>query len=217
MNDKTEKDKPAVYYVKNLNDIHDIAKILSKDKSRSWLFRGQNDATWELLTSLERSANEFNFTKWPEILSAELSMIEEFKKNAHFYLSDRPQEGDLFEWSCIIQHFGGPTRLLDCTSSIYIAAFFAIDSSKTDSAIWCFNESALYNAKNLNENEAFNKLWEKYSKNPAKRNLACQKFITQVLRDPDSATKETIVPVSANYISDRLSIQRGKFLALINL
>jgi len=38
-----------------------------------------------------------------------------------------------------MQHHGAPTRLLDFTYSFYIAAYFALEESEKDCAIWALN------------------------------------------------------------------------------
>ncbi len=38
-----------------------------------------------------------------------------------------------------MQHYGGPTRLLDFTYSIYVAAYFATETATKDSAVWAIN------------------------------------------------------------------------------
>ena len=42
----------------------------------------------------------------------------------------------------LMQHYGAPTRLLDFSKSIYLAAFFAVEDVEhnEDSFIWCINE-----------------------------------------------------------------------------
>jgi hypothetical protein len=38
-----------------------------------------------------------------------------------------------------MQHHGAPTRLLDFTYSIYVAAYFALESADADAAVWAVN------------------------------------------------------------------------------
>src|SRR5258708_2534382 len=49
-----------------------------------------------------------------------------------------------------MQHHGCPTRLLDCTYSVYVAAYFALERAEGDCAVWGLDApKALCAAKGL--------------------------------------------------------------------
>lgn len=104
-----------------------------------YLFRGQSDSSWDLTTSLERSLYVNRAHKRDPLWMANVDeywMVHEFKKRYHLYSSVIPAPTSSFEWLAIMQHHGSPTRLLDFTRSIYIAAYFALVETPSTSAIW---------------------------------------------------------------------------------
>jgi len=102
---------------------------------RGWAFRGQSDATWPLNSTLSRylSDHKVHERAWP-IMEARILRI--FKRKAHLFASDLPEDSDSFEWLALMQHHGSPTRLIDFTWSPYVAAFFALEQATRDAAIW---------------------------------------------------------------------------------
>lgn len=120
-----------------------IARYLTANDK--WIFRGQSNADWNLTTSLERGFQRavtpdapvgYKPHRKPNI---ELNIIESFARRASAYITDRPQSNNYLEWLSIIQHYGGPTRLLDFSHSFYTAAFFAAEFATDDCAVWAIN------------------------------------------------------------------------------
>jgi FRG domain len=75
-----------------------------------------------------------------DALTEQNCLLGAFKRRAHQYIPDLPDKEDELEWLALMQHYGAPTRLLDCTTSPYVATFFAATSvqSPEDSAVWAF-------------------------------------------------------------------------------
>ncbi|MES9858505.1 MAG: FRG domain-containing protein [Sedimenticola sp.] len=107
--------------------------------ANSW-FRGQGDFEWGLKSTIERDASIFEVPK--EILfNRENVMLNLFKQRAHLYSNGTNLPETEFEWHALIRHHGGPSRLLDITSSYLVAAYFALNDSQPDrdAALWAFH------------------------------------------------------------------------------
>lgn len=106
-----------------------------------WVFRGQICSDWNLATSLERSYKRIAPTN--TISQCEKNVLDCFKRRAHHFVSCPPDPKNTLEWLALIQHYGGPTRLLDFTRSFYVAVFFALETAESDAAVWCLNTDLL--------------------------------------------------------------------------
>jgi hypothetical protein len=109
-------------------------------ESAKFIFRGQAEASWPLRSSLERAigVDSGDASRWEY---CERWMLQKFQEAAHCYLSNVPSGDNRVEWLSLMQHYGTPTRLLDCTHSFFVAAFFAAKEidRKTGFAVWGFN------------------------------------------------------------------------------
>src|SRR4051812_32092248 len=117
-----------------------IAKALFSDL-HGYVFRGQGTTSWPLSPSFERAAKRFHATD--KLRESESLILGEFQRRAHHYLQDVPQIGECVEWLALIQHYGGPTRLLDFTHSAYVASFFAMESATEDAVVWAVDANTL--------------------------------------------------------------------------
>ncbi len=127
---------------KRLSSWSDFSRVaehvdVSSVGSYAYGFRGQSDATWELKPSLLRYLP--SETAAQQALDVENAAVNEFKTQAHLHL---PQSlfattTDSVSWLTVMQHHGAPTRMLDWTASIYVAAYFAVHGTpSSDGAIW---------------------------------------------------------------------------------
>lgn len=107
-------------------------------RRRGYVFRGQADAEWSLQTSLDRIESA-------DRAIDELEILFYFQRRA---LPLLPQGVDVSAapvttWTSLLQHYGGPTRLLDVSRSPYVAAFFALEAATKDAAVFALDAEAL--------------------------------------------------------------------------
>lgn len=170
-----------------------------------WAYRGQANQAWGLSSTLERSAQRAQLQPH-QLPNREFWIRTQFQRRAHHYIRDTPPEREILDWLALIQHYGGPTRLIDFTHSFYVAAFFALEFSETDSAVWAVDISQLENRLSkktgikMAENETIYELNKHYL-------TLAQKCLTQ---EKDQASM--VIPVEPDRLHERLSIQQGLFL-----
>ncbi|MEJ5262384.1 MAG: FRG domain-containing protein [Ignavibacterium sp.] len=204
-----------MYYKIFIKDWDEI-KTISRNNYH-FIFRGHTQRDWKLKPTLERAADKF-LMDYTNLFSHEYLVFRAFKSVAHNYLIHVPEERNFIEWMAILQHYGAPTRLLDFTYSIYIAAFFAFEQAIDDSAIWALNIYKI-NEFLLNKLESDRK-WRM-------RNLVLHDYeieIANKLLDYENeglvkSTKEKflenrniIFSVSPDNKNERLAIQNSVFL-----
>lgn len=105
-----------------------LAKYSAKDKDRrnQWLFRGQSDSSWELITTLDQS-KDFDNDVDRDLYVYDL--LEEFRREAirlGLQWSHLPNsEG----FELLARHYGLPSPLMDWSESPYVAAYFAFEGA----------------------------------------------------------------------------------------
>jgi len=89
------------------------------DGGDSRLFRGQYDSRWQLVPSYYRAhprpAEHLKYS----ILEGQLAYLQKLHPHADLAGLSRPQQ------EAVVQHYFSGTELLDFTTSMYVAAFFA--------------------------------------------------------------------------------------------
>jgi len=167
-----------------------------------WAFRGHGDARYELETTLYRGGQRFHCP--PEILvDREAWMLRQFQRRAHHYIKDPPSVDELLEWLALIQHFGGPTRLLDFSHSFYVAAFFAIEDAEGDAAVWGINLSRI-------ERILAKKLKLRRGGTTHDTNQAHIQYIHRFLGAKNGPP--LVISAEPERLNERISIQQGLFL-----
>jgi hypothetical protein len=186
-NDKTFVE----FHPSNWGEVLSFATMLS-----GWVFRGQSCSTWNLETSLHRTYK--TISPAISIGQCEKNALNRFKRGAHHYMSCPPDQNNTLEWLALMQHYGGPTRLLDFTNSFYIAAFFALESAKSDAAVWCLNIALL--------RETSKQQLSSIAGDPFEPERICDRLIVDAIDIP------AILDVEPYRLNERLIAQQGVFV-----
>ncbi len=132
-------------HVSSWSELAGLIEHFSYYNGHDWLFRGVTEATHGLVPKIGREKTRklkpvpgsTERKRVPYRPEDERAVFTMFRQQARAHLQSVPQS--YFEWLAIAQHFGLPTRLLDWTDSLLVAAWFAVEkggAKKTNSAIW---------------------------------------------------------------------------------
>jgi len=115
------------------------AKVLFDEIDQHFIFRGQINAEWLLRTSIERCSF---FAKSYHV---EKDFVKDFQRGAFTYATNisLPKDDDYLNWLSLMQHHGAPTRFLDFSFSPFIAAFFALENTERNCAVWAIEKDHL--------------------------------------------------------------------------
>lgn len=178
-----------------------LSRELESMSREWWLFRGQEDASWPMTSTLTRELERRNIA--PEYWSrSEMRAIRIFQRKAHLLLQRTPT--DLFEWVALMQHHGAPTRLLDFTWSPHVAAFFALDRARGPAAIWCLRATGLPTFDSSHRHEAA----RDHRLPPDLRPWNNDDVAAQLLTN----RRRTVIWGSPYHMNQRLVVQSGTFL-----
>jgi hypothetical protein len=179
--------------------VEDVLRWL--DVLGNHVFRGHLQKEWGLRTTFERAVEGVP----PENrLKLERKVILEFRRRAQHYLSNLPEPDQYLEWLALMQHHGCPTRLLDFTRSYYIALFFAVENTDSDSAVWAIDRTFYESRSGVPAAED-----HQYST----YNESAEQRVNKLLFSANEQEYESGVLLVEPYrMNERLSIQQGVFL-----
>lgn len=189
--------------------------------SEEWVFRGDS-CERPLHSTLER-LRKSQVDGSSNIRKLERELFGDFRRSFRIHASTQEtqaKEDDVLYWLSLMRHLGTPTRFLDFTYSLFIAAFFALEKQKQSHAavIWLVSKTWLtkHNVKAMFETrseingelsgEALCKSWG--HREPA--------AFDAIIWNASSPFKG-VFPVNPLAYHQRLHLQQGLFLCPVNV
>jgi hypothetical protein len=120
---------------RTISSVPALTDYLSRQRGE-WIYRGQAE-NWPLASPLERLLNSWNVPA-AQAARVEQQTILEFRRRYRFD-NHVLVKSDVLYCLSVMQHYGLPTRLLECSHSPFVAAKFALEFGGGRGTIWCFN------------------------------------------------------------------------------
>jgi len=115
--------------IKPINTLEEYFKYIRHTTTVSTWFRGESKDHGHLVPKLYRDIEDDEKDNIEKRQEKERNYFLEFQRRARA-LAPTIAPNDLWSWYFLIQHYGGPTRLLDWTQDATIALFFALDTER---------------------------------------------------------------------------------------
>src|SRR3989344_831894 len=174
--------------------------LLALSRKKRIVFRGEpEDHKTALTTTLDRFLKYIPVNKFV----IEPYLLEEFQRRYGNYSQIKPEQYNRVEWWSFMQHYGGPTRLLDWTYSFYVAVFFALenlDKINNKAVVWALDADWLEDVLDYGEHGNL------------KAALAKDPHMSKIKTFCEFDGKQMILRMTPSVLHERLSVQQGCFL-----
>jgi len=223
---------------KTLTDWCSLCSFYSNNFSNEkveWTFRGENPEStegdlfhipqWAFKSRLVEDFDRFGIQDANVRSLIEQRLIRHFRRKAPIHTGDRSE--NWLECLALIQHYEGPTRMLDWTYSFFAAVYFAINRAKVNrggkiqGVVWALDSTWLADEDEKFEGEFIDKHTKNNSADKLKalkadgrdqfENRVIHSFITNRLADSETecAWPPFVYAVNPYYLNERLSSQQG--------
>jgi hypothetical protein len=194
--------------VRNLSGFVAAVESLSPHwpNKQQWMFRGQTNLEWRLEPSLLRIFKNQGLTP-QKLVAIESDLRVAFYREAHRFLDPQcftiPPE-NVWQWWAMMRHYGAPTRILDWSSSPYVALYFAVESNwENDGTVWCVKGKSIGQCFKSSSPDAYKKAWR--LRNEKKSNAFVQ-----------PSSDSFVYVYDMQFQIDRIAAQQGRFTVSTN-
>ena len=179
-----------------------------------WVYRGQANKEWPLDTTIERALRDWDIDL-KRATAIEFQTIREFRRRLREPRYDRVHTDTLY-CLALMQHYGGPTRLLDCTYSPYAAAAFAMEKGGSKGpVIWCFRGKWV--GEEARERTPHKYLFDQRSDDRQRTDHTFVPLYQLQLHEKSAPTVRFVSAENPVYLNERLAAQQGLFLCPADL
>lgn len=131
---KSDEEKQEFFLHSTANNVECFKELIEPflKTSGMFLFRGVKDKAFKMFSSIQRIFIEQSCIQQLNLTDSIFNVLQKFKDNTFLMEELKKQmmpEAKITDYSILafIQHFGGPSPLIDFTSNLSTALFFAFD------------------------------------------------------------------------------------------